>query len=296
VVFFNAVLAEMIMKPAIERRGSLIFVFLLFAVVLGYGLFELRGSREVYSQASERLKLALIQPNIDQMDKLNPRLIMPIYETQEKMTRQAAQSKPEIIIWPETAVFTYLLQDSRLFPRVQQLAREVNAWLIIGTPYLTAERKVYNSVVSISPSGEVISRYDKERLVPFGEYLPFRPLLYWLLKATGYHDQDFDPNPKPVPVVAGKYKIATAVCFESTFPGLVRQRAGKDSDFILTVTNDGWFGNSAAPYFHLNTGIFRAIENRKYFVQVGNTGFSAVIDPYGRILKRSRLNERVILF
>jgi apolipoprotein N-acyltransferase len=201
---------------------------------------------------------------------------------------------PDIIIWPESAIFSYVLRDPALSVRIRKLAVESNAWLVFGTPHLEKGRP-YNSVVSLSPKGEVVSRYDKEHRVPFGEYLPFRSILYPFLKGVGYYEAEFDSNPDPVQLRIGKLKAATAICFESTFPQVIRERVKKDSDFILLVTNDAWFNDSPALYFHLDTGIFRAIENRKHFIQVANTGISAVIDPYGRILKCSKVNERKTL-
>jgi apolipoprotein N-acyltransferase len=212
------------------------------------------------------------------------------------MTRQAAAAgKPEFIIWPETSVFTYLLHNPVLLPRVKQLARETHAWLIIGTPHYDSLGRAYNSLVSLTPSGELVSVYNKERLVPFGEYLPFRGLLYPLLKGTGYFGSTFNEDPHPATLLAGGKRLAAAICFESTFPDLVKRRAGAKTDFILTVTNDGWFGDSAAPYQHFEAGVFRAVENRQYFVQVGNTGFTGVIDPYGRVLVSSKLNKAQVI-
>jgi len=217
-----------------------------------------------------------------------------IFAVHEKMTRQAMREKPDMIIWPETAIFSYVLHDPPLLKRMRKLARDANAWLIFGTPHYIG-KKTYNSIVSMSPSGKIISRYDKQQLVPFGEYLPFRKILYPVLKGVGYYEAEFNSNPHPEPVKAGNSKIAAAVCFESTFPDLIRERVKKNSDFILLVTNDAWFEDSSALYFHLNTGVFRAIEHRKYFIQAANTGLSAVIDPYGRVLKKTRVNQREIL-
>jgi apolipoprotein N-acyltransferase len=300
VVLVNAALADVgtaLVAVREKRTGinpvptlcTLVLAGLLVGGACVYGELEIRHSK---FDIRHFPRIALIQPNIDQMDKMNPRLVIPIYEIQEKMTRQAATLEPEIIIWPETAVLSYIERDPRLLSRLRQLAKEVDAWLVIGTPHYDDSGKIYNSIISISPSGEIVSRYDKERLVPFGEYLPFRPLLYPFLKYTRYYEEDFGGNPDPQPVMAAGYKIAAAVCFESTFPDLIRRRAAKGCDFILTITNDAWFGDSSAPYYHLNNAVFRAIENRRYFVQVGNTGLSAVIDPYGRILKKSRLKEK----
>jgi apolipoprotein N-acyltransferase len=173
------------------------------------------------------------------------------------------------------------------------LAKETNAWLVFGTPYYDGSRG-YNSIAVLSPSGEITSRYDKQRLVPFGEYLPFRWVLYPFLKTTGFFDGDFSAAPKVSPIVINGVPVGAAVCFESTFTGTMRERA-KGTKFLLTVTNDGWFGDSAAASQHLDAGVFRAIENRQYFIQAANTGISALIDPNGRVLKRSQLNKREIL-
>jgi len=274
--------------PACRQARPTIYygvsILILLAVIYCYGSWVLNCKSNAILP-----KLALIQPNIDQFDRMNPRLTAQNFDIQADLTRQASA---EIFVWPETAVFSYLLRDPALFQKFRNLAKEKKAWLVVGTPHYGDDRRIFNSIISISPSGEVVSRYDKRRLVPFGEYLPFRPLLYPLLKQTGYYEENFDFGGEPQPIIAGKYKIAAGICFESTFPDVMRARAG---DFMLVVTNDAWFGDSSAPYVHLNAGIFRAIENRKYFVQVGNTGFSAVIDPCGRVIKKSRLNEREVL-
>ena len=122
-----------------------------------------------------------------------------------------------------------------------------------------------------------------------------RKILFPFLRYVGYYDEEFDSNPDPVLVSACGAKMAVAICFESTFPGLIKERVVKGSDFILTLTNDAWFNDSSPPYFHLATDVFRAIENRQYFVQVGNTGISALIDPFGRVLKKTRLYQQEIL-
>ena len=297
VVFFNAALADLAATFRSPSNGGLktaaTFLSLSLLLIAGscyYGSSVLRSS-----VPASLPKLALIQPNIDQLDKMNPRLVVPIYQAEAELTRQAARRRPEIIVWPETAVFTYLLHDPVLAPRVRQLALETGAWLVIGTPDFDQLGRAYNSLVVLSPSGEVAATYNKERLVPFGEYLPFRALLYPYLKGTGYFDATFTAGTGSRPISVGKYQVAAAICFESRFPDTIARRVGQHADFIITVTNDAWFGASAAPYDHLAAGVFRAIENRKYFVQVGNSGFSAVIDPCGRVLALSELNQRAVI-
>jgi apolipoprotein N-acyltransferase len=275
VVLFNVSLALFVI--GFKRWQPLLVSVLLAVMAMGYGMYVMNTPLEpgrtsvtrpstisdVLRGSIRTVKLSLIQPNIDQFDKLNPAKVLSTFRVHERMTRQAVSAhKPEVVIWPESAVFTYLLRDNLLLPRVKNLLSESRVWLVTGTPHYVG-KKSYNSVVSISPRGKVVSRYDKERPVPFGEYLPFRKILYPLLKGVGYYDSEFNGNPNPEAIRINKLSVATAVCFESTFPDLIRKRVKQDSDFILVVTNDAWFGNSSAPYYHLNTGILRAIENRK---------------------------------
>jgi apolipoprotein N-acyltransferase len=302
VVLCNASLALFLSN--LRRWSPLVFSLLLVVSVTAYGWQALNESPQASSGASlhqvlagtsNSLRLALIQPNVDQKEKLDPKNVWPVYRIHERLTRQAMKNDPDIIIWPETAVFTYLLHNPSLLARTKKLAVDAKAALVLGMPHYVGD-KAYNSIISISAAGQVVARYDKERLVPFGEYLPFRRLLFPLLKNVGYYDNEFTSNRRPQQLTAAGARIAAAVCFESTLPELIRARVRPDSDFILLLTNDAWFADSAALDLHLNTGIFRAIENRKYFVQVGNTGISAVIDPFGRVLKRTKVNQREILY
>ena len=288
--FFNASLAQFVKD---ERKWkSLIVALVLVVVCCGYGYFVMHQNA---LPAGKTVKLSLIQPNIKQKDKIDMARVIPIFDVHENLSRQAMRENPDIIIWPETAIFSYLLSDPVLFPRLKNLAMASNAWLIIGTPYFDGKDKIYNSIVSISPAGEIVSRYDKQRLVPFGEYLPFREILYPFLKGVGYFDEEYNSNTHPIQIFAGGLKIAAAICFESTFHDTIKKRVRNDSDLILNVTNDAWFDSSSVVYYHANIGVLRAIENRKHFVQVANTGISEVIDPFGRVLERSKINQQEIL-
>jgi apolipoprotein N-acyltransferase len=226
---------------------------------------------------------------------MNQSLVGRNYELQAELTRQAAKERAAVIVWPETALFAYITKDPLIYQRFRELARETRSWLVVGTPHYGDDGKIYNSLIVIAPSGEVTSRYDKERLVPFGEYLPLRPLLLPLLGGTGYFSQDFDSQPRVEPLLVAGRKVAAGICFESTFPDVMNKRVRPDSTYILVVTNDAWFNDSAAPYFHLNCGVFRAIESRRWLVQCGNSGISAFIDPFGRVVRRSGVNEKTIV-
>ena len=287
IVLVNAALARFFVTR--KNYLELLLVAILFVSAFFWGSSQFPGLTT--SQPKGLTTISLIQGAIPQNRKLDYRYNAENFKVHLDLTQKALKEKPDIIIWPETVIFTYLLTDPPYRSQAEELARKAKAYLLIGTPFIDASDKIYNSIVAFSPSGEVVSRYDKQRLVAFGEYLPFRPLLYPILKLTNMYQEDFDPNPHASSLLLGKIKIGAAVCFESTFTDLLKQQAS-GAAFLLTVTNDAWFGSSPAADQHFSDGVFRAIENRKYFVQAANTGISGVIDPYGRIVRRTKLNER----
>jgi len=180
-----------------------------------------------------------------------------------------------------------------LLARVKDFTRQNNVYLIAGTPYFSENGKIFNSLVAFSPAGELVDRFDKKHLVPFGEYLPFRFIFYPLLKNSGnYFEEDFDSNPRVKLLKIKDYTVGAAICFESTFPYIIRERIRSGGDFILVSTNDAWFGDSSAATQHFYAGVFRAVENGCYLVQVANTGISGIIDPCGRVLERTGVGEK----
>jgi apolipoprotein N-acyltransferase len=151
-----------------------------------------------------------------------------------------------------------------------------------------------NSAALVNPEGKVVSRYDKIRLVPFGEYIPMKELLFFAETFTRQVG-DFAAGTDPVLSEIGGHLFSTAICYESIFPDFVRRFVANGSELIVVITNDGWFGESSAPFQHLRMGVVRAVENRRYMVRSANTGISAIIDPYGRILAETPLGVRTSL-
>lgn len=289
IIIFIASRGRMFRK-LIDLKYLIGIVVVIMVLCYAYGIDALNGSNP---KKGEGIKLALIQPNIDQSVKLNPRGLYVMLDLLTSMSRNAYSFKPDIIIWPETAVTTFVDKDIAALSKLREVAGFNKCYLITGGFYEN-KGKIFNSLFVISPEGLIVSRYDKEHLMPFGEYLPFRMMLYPLLKQTRFFDEDESPNNNPVILRAGKHKIGALICFESLFPDLALARGSK-SDFLLTVTNDAWFGESAGAYHHIAAAPFRAIENHKYFVQVANSGISAIVDPWGRFLKQSNLNNREII-
>lgn len=288
IILFNIGITNLLLN----KNKTILITSIIFSIIsLTYGFSEL-GLKNI---SNNEIKIATIQGNIPQEKKLDPTFNKEIFDTYKKLSLQATAKKPKIIVWPETTVLTYLLHDEESLKGIKHLAKKTNAYIFIGSPNYEEPDKIYNSVIVFSPSGEVLGRYDKQHLVPFGEYLPFRPLSYLILKGSNYFKTDFSPGNRFSPINIGNIKVGIVICFESTFPKIIKKSVDSGADIIIIATNDAWFKETAAPYEHLDNAIFRAIENRKYIIQAANTGFSFVIDPYGRILKKLDLNTQGIL-
>jgi apolipoprotein N-acyltransferase len=201
--------------------------------------------------------------------------------------------RPALVVWPETPAPFYLNEDVEFRTHMQQIARKLGAYFLLGYIDSIGEGPS-NSVAVLNPKGEVVSRYDKMHLVPFGEYVPFKRLLFFAESLTRQVG-DFAPGTEFTISSLDGHHISTAICYESIFPDLVRQFVKRGSELIVVVTNDGWFGESSAPFQHLRMGVVRAVENRRYMTRTANTGISAIIDPYGRIEARTPIGVRMIV-
>ncbi|MEJ2697791.1 MAG: apolipoprotein N-acyltransferase, partial [Candidatus Sulfobium sp.] len=151
-----------------------------------------------------------------------------------------------------------------------------------------------NSAVLLDKEGKTIYEYDKIHMVPFGEYVPLRSILFFINKlVTGIGD--YVPGKEYVKAKTGFGSFATLICYEVIFPGLVRKFYTDGGDFIVNITNDAWFGDTAGPYQHFSMAVFRAIENRKPLIRAANTGISGFIDSSGRMLFSTPIFRRLVL-
>jgi len=206
---------------------------------------------------------------------------------------------PGLIVWPESPA-PFFLNDRTFLTSVAQIARREDAYIVAGSLGVRAKEQgaasseVYNSAALIAPDGELASRYDKVHLVPFGEYMPYANLLSFAQSLT--HEVGvFLRGSDRVPLQMGKHRAGIFICYEAVFPGEVRVFAERGADFFVNISNDGWFGESGAPGQHLNMARMRAIENQRWLLRSTNTGITAVIDPYGRVVASVPRNQRVAL-
>ena len=201
--------------------------------------------------------------------------------------------RPKLVVWPETPAPFYLNEDAGFRARMQDIARRLGAYFLVG--YIDAVGEgPSNSAGLLDPKGDQVSRYDKMHLVPFGEYVPFKRLLFFAESLTRQVGE-FVPGTEYTIAPLDGHRISAAICYESIFPDLVRRFVKHGSELLVVITNDGWFGESSAPYQHLRMGVVRSVENRRYMVRTANTGISAIIDPYGRIEASTPIGIRTFL-
>ena len=202
------------------------------------------------------------------------------------------------IVWPESPAPFYT-SDPTFRDHISDIARQTQSWVLtgaIGTRNATQQQptQVYNSAALVSPTGEWVARYDKMHLVPFGEYVPFKeflPFMDMLTKEVG----DFERGTLRSPLTADGMNLGVLICYESIFPDEVRQLVANHSQVLVNISNDGWYGDSGAYAQHLNQTRMRSIENERWLLSDTNTGVTASIDPYGRIVARAERKIRTAL-
>jgi apolipoprotein N-acyltransferase len=197
------------------------------------------------------------------------------------------------VIWPESPAPFYE-NDQRFRQTLNKIARDAHAFVIageVGLPPSGDDRRIYNSAVVITPQGDALARYDKVHLVPFGEYVPFKDLFSFAHKLTR-EVSDFAPGYEHMTLPVHSYKLGIFICYESVFPNEVREFAAAGAGVLANISNDGWFGETGAPEQHLRMARMRAIENDRWVLRATNTGISASIDPFGRVVARLPRNIR----
>jgi len=191
-------------------------------------------------------------------------------------------SGADIILWPEVPAPFYL-NEALFRDYTAHVAQTAQTPLLFGAVGFTPQKEPLNSAEMLDPSGKVVDRYDKINLVPFGEFIP--PLFGWVNKITK-EIGDFVPGERVVVFPAGEHKLGAFICYESVFPDLVRQFTRSGAEVLVNLSNDGYFGNSAAHAQHLEIVRMRAAENRRWILRATNDGISAAIDPRGRVRER----------
>ncbi len=320
-VLVNAALAETILWSIKAYRGfqrhsfpwpSAAAAVAGVGMALFYGVTLLSAADQVPVRT---LSVGVVQPNVEQAQKWD---VAFRQETMGRFARLTADLGPDVdlIVWPEAATPFVFELEPQYRAIVSDMAQQADAPLLFGSPalrrYPDGRPFLLNSAYLLATEGQILGRYDKQHLVPFGEYIPFHNSLLFFLDKLVEGIGDFEAGPGPtllmfkprekVPPMAAAatapdfhVKFGVVICYEVIFPNLVRQFAANGADFMVTVTNDAWFGPSSAPYQHFGMVVLRAVENRMAFARAANTGISGFIDPYGRVTQQSSIFTQTAL-
>lgn len=261
-------------------------------LVLGYGFWQVHHQHSL-DQTAATLTIGVVQANIEQGKKWDERYRD---ETMNRYTRLSLQAgrNVDLLIWPEAATPFLFEQEPEYQGEIRRIVQTTNSPLLFGSPTVRfhpdGRPYLFNSAFLLDRDGQMADRYDKRHLVPFGEYIPLKSILFFLDKlVVGIGDFQEGQGSMTMTVATPRLEIATRfgvpICFEVIFPDLVRRMAGEGANMLITITNDAWFGDSAAPYQHFGMVVFRAVENHLAFARAANTGISGFIGPDGAILE-----------
>lgn len=282
-------------SAALIRSNKLFIscVWLCFAASLLFGYMRLENATP---SAETGINIRVVQANIDKPHNFIPELQQKTLEQYADLTQRGGMEKIDYVIWPESSV-PYILRSAT------PLAENIGSILPLKTKLITGalhlektvgDYHIYNAMAMLDAKGQVLGNYDKHALVPFGEFIPFRSLIPKGLNLP-VGDKDFSSGVGAQTVNwDGKLKISPLVCYEAIFPEYAADDNNRP-DLLLNITNDVWFGDSIGPYQHFAMARMRAVEQGIPMIRAANTGISAYIDEYGRIIQSIGLGKKDIL-
>lgn len=266
------------------RMSALIFILL-----FSYGFYSRAHFREV-TRSWPWLRVALLQGNIPQEEKWDSGLARHNFETYRDASVAAMASNPDLIVWPEASFPWVYDLEAKAMPRGHQLPQVP---ILMGS--ITREGDIYhNSAVLLGGDANYMDSVHKYHLVPFGEYIPYKKLLFFARRLT-QEVGDLQPGPDLRPLELDGIPLGMLVCYEDTFPEIARTLVAKGSVLLVNITNDAWYGWSPAAAEHMAASVFRAVENGRYLVRATNTGVSAVVGPDGATQLASSLYEKATI-
>ncbi|MGE9986315.1 apolipoprotein N-acyltransferase [Desulfovibrio sp. SGI.169] len=274
----------------------------LAALLLGYGAWRLHAHPfEASPAGADSMAVLFVEGNVDQNQKWLPAFQRQTVDLYLNLTRAGLAARPAadaaarqdagaLIVWPETALPFFFETRPSLAKLVRDMALTARSPLLFGAPGVErrpgqAEPLIFNRAFLLGPDGETVGHYDKEHLVPFGEYLP--EWLNWgflqaLLQGVGVYEK----GAATAPLRHGNLALGMLICYEGIFPWLAQARTADGANILADISNDGWFGNSPAARQHLYLTALRALEQNRWILRGTNTGISAVVDSRGRVTAR----------
>ncbi|MDD5773223.1 MAG: apolipoprotein N-acyltransferase [bacterium] len=282
IVFFNAGFSQALLKKRLDK------ILVLTTVIIGCIYLWGHSVIKKYSQnfSGDELNVAVVQGNFDVYTYFPADAVL---SRLSPLSMQAVkQNKIDLVVWTETVLLENLQKDEILKQRLIQLVKDMNCYLLLGTPSFRTvgnERKHFNSAVLISPDGG-ISYYNKNHLVPFGELVPGNKRFGFMGKfAQLVQSGEYDPDSEAQVLDTGKGKFGTMICFEGIFGDYAGKFVNKGANFLVNITEDDWMKKyPSGMKQHAYMSVFRAVENQIYYVRAANSGLSFILDPAGRII------------
>ena len=245
-----------------------------------------------------RIRAGLVQASIAQDMKWDPVHLIANIQSHVDLTRDAAQAGARLVVWPESAVPFPIDLHEETAESLRQLTRTHGVALVFGNDDMDSSadpRRIWVGAKMLDADGKIVYRYHKNRLVPFGEYVPLQGLFTLggryalrLVRAVA----DFTPGTEATVGAIDGHTLGTSICYEAIFPDFIRHFSANGAELLLNITNDGWYGRTSAPPQHFAMAVTRAVENRKWLLRAANTGITAFVDPHGRVVARTQLFER----
>jgi apolipoprotein N-acyltransferase len=280
------------------------FLFALF-LLMGCVSFQMQ---EAFNRARYTVPLgrvAFVQPYIPQDVKWDPKKGPGILSILENTTRSAAVSRPDLILWPEASTPWAVKGDENARAFVESLAQQSGAPLLLGSIGVegrgTPQEAWFNAAFVADPvTGVQTNYYAKRHLVPFGEYVPIRPLLGWLNKIVPVGEEDFtagrDASPLMVSLGGNAVTVGPLICYEDIFPNLARESVQAGAELLAVLTNNAWYGEGGAATQHAAHSVLRAVETRRPVLRCGNGGWSGWIDEFGAVRTVVRNSKGSVYF
>lgn len=305
----------LLFKKLSENQGYLktflglhTWIFCLTTILIMISGFYLKTYWEkVLKKETKELRVALLQGNIPQEIK-EAKQLETSFQVYRNLALKVLKEKPDLILFPETAFNFYFPYETKHTVELLRLLTDIGAEgkkfnltprIVFGTfrlSYTEGKPMAYNSLM-VWDGKDFVDFYDKVKLVPFGEYVPlveYFPFLKNFSVVTDVIKPGFSKN-LYVPLDTGFIKVTPLICFESAFGEILRQRLKENTQLVFIATNDAWFGQTSAPYQHFQMAILRAVESRRFTIQVANSGITGVIDPTGKVLIKTPLEKEVVL-
>lgn len=285
IALFTTALVEAVPRFDDQGRpptgGPLIVLVCLLIAGFVWGTFRARALQK--RPSAEGLEVVAVQGDVE-LQPTTDEFLRRTAELYTHLTLSSARGA-DLVVWPETAIPARLNEYPELYRKLQRLSRRLNCTLLAGAAEAGPRGETYNTLWAFDGTGRLVSLYRKRRLVIFGEYLPWRENLKFLMNAYPIREFDYSPGSEDVLVPVGRVPAAPMICFESIFPDISRRLVRRGAQLLVVATSDVWVGDSRAELWqHAQASVLRAVETGRWLIRAGGTGVTCIIDPSGRIV------------